>query len=288
MRGVTVGSLIPLLISACCMIAGCTAPGPAAGPGNPAETAVTGQPTPETTVPATPPATSLAATTLAAATVSRQSPTVTVTAKTSPTIALVPEVRLNALIRDGKNKLDALKQSDKADTVIQPAGSGSTYCEITKSRELGYLIDATDGNVSFFKGDYGSISGELILPLMNRSHAYVFLHTHPKNVAKCSNGTYLITSYSLSTFSLSDLAFAGALTEDGYHILKLYAIADSEYEIYPNTAYGWKPPAEIEQAVLDIEDDLEVRFNNDVDNLMPLLAKELGYRYLVNNHVMTY
>jgi hypothetical protein len=218
----------------------------------------------------------------------RQSTPVTTAAMTPAVIPLVPEAKLNALIRDSKNKLDALKQSDKADTVIRPAGTGSTYCEVTMSRELGYLIDATTGNVSFFKGDYGSISGDVILPLMNRSHAYVFLHTHPKNVAKCSNGTYLVTSYSLSTFSLSDLAFAGALTQKGYHILKLYAIADSEYEIYPDTDYDWKPGAAIEQAVEDIENRLEVQFNNDVDNLMPLLAKELGYRYYVNSHLMSY
>ena len=86
------------------------------------------------------------------------------------------------------------------------------------------------------------------------------------------------------------------LTEQGYHIRTLIAIADKEYRIWPKVAGDWKPETGIRTAVHRIEQRMETSFTYydpvldrefyDVDNLMPLLAKELNYSYTANNHVI--
>ncbi|MHB8162940.1 MAG: hypothetical protein ACYDDV_01165 [Methanoregula sp.] len=217
------------------------------------------------------------------------SPSTAVTAKN--TLSEIPESTLKAHIQDAKNKLDQLKNSDKADTVIISIDQG--ICEIKKSRELGYLIDVNNGEMSFVKGDYGSIALDLFRQNMTSGHTYIILHTHAKDWYTC-RGSGII---GMDTFSLADLAVASDLTRQGYHIQKVIAVSDKDYEIYPKIRDNWKTMAEVYQGVDRVEQHLETKFSTydpylgqtfyDVDNLMPLLAGELNYTYTINHVVMS-
>ncbi len=288
MLNATSAGAVCVLLCVCCILAGCAVPRATENPLSFTPSGTPADQSPVTTTPATIPAGTSAAAgpESIVVTATRQVTTATPAPVASPVIPRISEARLNALIRDCKNKLSDLQQSDKADTIVSSYNYGSASCESIVSRELGYLVDASDGNVSFFKGDYGSISGAIVVPVMNRSHAYVFLHTHPKNIIRCTDGSYRTTTRTLNSFSLQDLAFAGELTRAGYHILSLYAIGEGEYLIYPKTEDGWKNRTVINATILSINGDLGTDFSNDVDNIMPVLAKRLDYRYLVDNRVL--
>jgi len=246
---------------------------------------VAGTPTPE-------PAVFTATLTPANATVSRST---TVPVKETVTVdKTLPEISgsaLRARIQDAKNTLDLLKNSDKADTVITSFNQGT--CELKKSRELGYLIDVNSGEMFFVKGDYGSISLDLFRQNMTRGHSYVILHTHAKDWYTCQGSGVI----SMDTFSLADLAVSSSLTGQGYHILKVIAVSDKDYEIYPKTPDDWKTLPEVYAGVDRVEKRLEVKFSTydphlnmtfyDVDNMMPLLAGELNYTYVVNQNVLS-
>ena len=178
---------------------------------------------------------------------------------------------------------------------IKPA-SPPLYCEIKESKELGYLLDVNTGDLTFVKGDYGSIALDLFRQNMTAGHTYIILHSHAKDWFVCrGSGTI-----SLDTFSLADLAAASMLTQQGYHIQKVIAVGEKIYEINPKTEDNWKTPEEVYNAVNLIEQRMEVPFHidyydpdtgkktvyYDVDNLMPLLTRELDYTYRVNNVVV--
>jgi hypothetical protein len=241
-----------------------------------------------TAIPATPPPSPTQAATVAV-TSTATSPTATTPPPTTPTF--LTDSALRARIQDAKNKLDQLKDSDKADTIIISARTPDN-CEIKKSRELGYLIDANSGETFFVKGDYWSIDSDLFIRNMIAGHSYVILHTHPKMWTTCRGEGIM----SLNTFSLADLAVASNLTERGYHIQKVIAVSDFDYEIYPKIRDDWKTKDEMYKGVEHIERFMEVKFSTydpyldrtfyDVDNLMPLLAKELNYTYTANHVVL--
>jgi len=215
----------------------------------------------------------------------------------SPTIAVektptpIPESGLKARIQDAKNQLDQLKDSDRADTIISSINGGD--CEIKKSRELGYLIDVNTGEMFFVKGDYGSISLALFEQNMTRGHTYIILHTHAKDWYTC-RGSGMV---SLNTFSLEDLGAASEFTARGYHVQKVLAVSDKDYEVYPKIPDDWKSIDEVHDGVDRIERRMEVKFSTydpnlkmtfyDVDSLMPLLTEELNYTYSENNVVLT-
>jgi len=219
--------------------------------------------------------------------------TITLSPAIAPEItqAQIPDAALNARIQYAKNMLDQLKDSDKADTIVEPAHP-PLYCEIKISKELGYLIDATTGNTSFVKGDYGFIDSDLFKQKMTPGHAYVILHTHAKDWYTC-RGRGTIT---LNTFSLEDLAASSNLTEQGYHVLKVIAVSDKDYEVWPKLRDDWKTKEEVDNAFDHIEQHTEVKFSiydpywrrtfYDVDSIMPLLARELNYSYTANHVVM--
>jgi hypothetical protein len=190
---------------------------------------------------------------------------------------------------DARNKLSSLIDSEVADTVITHRADG---CEIKMTKELGYLIDADTGESAFVKGDYWSIDADLFVQSMEKDHEYVIIHTHPRMWATC-RGEGIVSQY---TFSDGDLIATHKLTAEGYHIRTLIAISDKEYRIWPKVAGGWKSEREIQEAVTRIEqqkgmsftyhDSLLDRQYYDMDSLMPLLAKELGYSYTVNQMVL--
>jgi hypothetical protein len=208
-----------------------------------------------------------------------------------PTPARISDAALSARIVDARNKLNNFMDSNVADTVIIHPG-GSQDCEVKQSKELGYLIDATTGESTFIKGDYWSIDAGLFSNPMRKDHEYIIIHTHPRMWTTCR--TTGITS--LSTFSIGDLEATANLTEQGYHVKTLIAIADKEYKITPKVRDDWKSAQEIRLAVNRIERRMETPFSYydttlnhefyDVDNLMPLLAKELNYTYMANNDVI--
>lgn len=216
-----------------------------------------------------------------------RSPTVTIEKTPAP----IPESALKARIQDAKNKLDQLKNSDQADTMILSVNEG--ICEIKRSRELGYLIDVNSGEMSFVKGDYGSIALDLFRKDMTSGHTYIVLHTHAKDWYTC-RGSGIV---SLNTFSLTDLAVASNLTKQGYHVQKMIAVSDKDYEVYPKVKDDWKTLAEVYGGVGHLEQRMEIKFSTydpylnrtfyDVDNLMPLLTRELNYTYTVNNVILT-
>lgn len=218
-------------------------------------------------------------------------PATLVTTTPRPIPATISEEALNARLVDARNKLTNLIDSDVADTVIIHP-DGQQGCEIKKSRELGYLIDATTGESVFIKGDYWSIDSGLFANPMRKDHEYVILHTHPRMWTSCP-GSMIISLY---TFSTGDLEATANLTEQGYHIRYLVAISDQEYRIYPKVRDGWKNETKIRQAVGRVERRLGTSFTYydlllnrefyDVDNLMPFLAKELNYTYTANGHVL--
>jgi len=188
---------------------------------------------------------------------------------------------------DARNQLNNFIESDVADTIITHPCS-SHECEVKKSRELGYLIDAETGESTFIKGDYGSINASLFSGQMRKDHEYIIIHTHPKVWTVCPGRA--ITS--LYTFSIGDLDATANLAGQGYHIRTLIAISDKEYRIAPGIKDTWKSGPEIREAITRIEKRMEAPFSYydpllgqefyDVDNLMPLLAKELNYSYSAN------
>jgi len=203
----------------------------------------------------------------------------------------ISDAALKARIQDAKNQLDQLKNSDRADTRVISLNQG--ICEIKISKELGYLIDVNSGEMSFVKGDYGSIALDLFRQNMTIGHTYIILHTHAKDWYMCrGSGTI-----SLDTFSLADLAAASTLTDQGYHVQKVIAVSDKDYEVYPKIRDDWKTKEEVYRGVDRIEQRMEVKFSTydpylnmtfyDVDNMMPLLTRELNYTYSVNNVVLT-
>ncbi|MDD1694660.1 MAG: hypothetical protein LUQ71_08045 [Methanoregula sp.] len=285
-------SAVILLTLILIAVAGCTAPDQHAGSSQASPTITETSPlpviTPEktpipvTTVPSTPEMTN--ATPRANATVAATVPT--------PTITRISEAALNARIVDARNKLDMFIDSNVADTVITHP-DGTQDCEVKKSKELGYLIDVSTGESIFIKGDYWSIDGNLFSDNMKKDREYIIIHTHPRMWVTC-RGSGVISLY---TFSIGDLEAAANMTEQGYHIKKLIAIADKEHRIWPRLKDGWKSESEIQQAVRKIEAQVGRPFSYydplldhefyDVDNLMPLLAKELDYSYTINNNVIS-
>ena len=209
----------------------------------------------------------------------------------SPTPTPISEAALNARIVDARNKLEMFIDSDVADTVIIHQGSPQN-CDVKKSKEIGYLIDMTTGESTFVKGDYWSIDADLFSGPMKKDRQYIIIHTHPRMWVICSGPGI----YSLYTFSLGDIMASRNLTEQGYHVKKLIAIADMDYRIWPYQDDGWKSEEEIHHAVARIESRVGKPFSYydpvfettfyDVDNLMPLLVKELDYHYTVNNIII--
>jgi len=220
------------------------------------------------------------------ATITR-SPVITPEKTPSP----IPDSTLNARIQDAKNRLDQLKDSDKADTNVRPA-QPPLYCEIRESKELGYLIDADTGEMFFVKGDYGSIAIDLFRQNMTPGHDYIILHTHAQDLFICRGGG----TVGLDTFSLADLAAASSLTAQGYHVQKMIAVSDKNYEVFPKIRDDWKTKEEVYKGVEEIEQRMEVKFSiydpywkktfYDVDSIMPLLARELNYTYIINHVVL--
>lgn len=209
----------------------------------------------------------------------------------TPSPTVISEAALNARIVDARNKLEMFIDSDVADTVIIHQGSPQN-CDVKKSRELGYLIDMNTGESTFVKGDYWSIDANLFSGPMRKDHEYIVIHTHPRMWVTCSGSGI----YSLYTFSIGDMEATANLTEQGYHVRKLIAIADVEYRIWPVVDDNWKSGEEIAAAVTRIESRVGKPFSYydpvfdqtfyDVDNLMPLLVKELDYHYTVNNNIV--
>lgn len=220
-------------------------------------------------------------------------PAVTTIATTVPipSPTAISETALNARLVDARNRLEMLIDSDVADTVIIHSGSPQN-CEVKKSRELGYLIDMNTGESTFVKGDYWSIDANLFSGPMRKDHKYIIIHTHPRMWVTCGGSGV----YSLYTFSIGDLVATANLTERGYHVGKLIAIADKEYRIWPAKDDDWKSQGEIAAAVTRIETRVGKPFSYydpvfnqtfyDVDNLMPLLARELDYHYTANGIVI--
>jgi hypothetical protein len=219
-------------------------------------------------------------------------PTTVRTVTPRPTPTQISEEALNARIVDARNKLNNYIDSNVADTIIIH-NTNLPGCEIKKSKELGYLIDATTGESTFIKGDYWSIDASLFSGPMNREHEYVIIHTHPHMWATCGD-TGIVSQKTLSD---GDLVAAATMTGQGYHIKYLIALSEKEYRIWPKTRDGWKSEAEIRMAVIQIERRLGTSFTYydtlldreyyDMDSIMPLLAKELNYSYTVNNDVIS-
>ena len=270
--------LVILMLATC----GCLAAPPSESPVQTPVSLLTTVPLP---APATVPATSSRMPTPAPTTI----PTTIRTPTPVPTPTLLSEAALNARIVDARNKLNNLIETDMADTIVIEPQEG---CSVKQSRELGYLIDATTGESTFIKGDYGSISADLFTTPMNREHEYVIIHTHPRMWATCG-GSGIVSLY---TFSIGDLDATAALAQKGYRIKYLIALADKEYRIWPKVEGDWKSAAEIREAIRRIENRYETPFTyydtvmdrhyHEVDSLMPLLAKELGYSYTANGQVM--
>ncbi|HEX3002202.1 MAG TPA: hypothetical protein VHN82_07535 [Methanoregula sp.] len=127
---------------------------------------------------------------------------------------------------------------------------------------------------------------------MRKDHQYIIIHTHPRMWVTCAGSGV----YSLYTFSIGDLEAVANMTQQGYHVKKLFAIADKEYQIWPAQDDGWKSSGEIRQAVRRVESQVGRPFSYydpvfgqtfyDVDSLMPLLVKELDYHYSANNNII--
>ena len=270
-----------LLLILMLALAGCLSAPPPEQPARPAVPLPTTIPPVQTTAPETPVPVPTTAPTKVTTTIRTPTPV--------PTPTLLSEAALNARIVDARNRLNNLIESDMADTIVYEPQEG---CSVKQSRELGYLIDATTGESTFVKGDYGSISADLFTAPMDKDHEYVIIHTHPRMWATC-RGSGIVSLY---TFSIGDLEATAALTDRGYRIKYLIALSDKEYRIWPKVEGDWKSPAEIRQAIRRIENRYEMPFTYydtvlgkeyfAVDSLMPLLAKELGYSYTANGVVM--
>jgi hypothetical protein len=72
----------------------------------------------------------------------------------------------------------------------------------------------------------------------------------------------------------------------------MIVVSDKIYETSPKTTDNWKTEDEVYQAFDDLERRKEMKFSvidpdsgtkyYDVDNIMPLLVKELNYSYTIN------
>jgi len=279
--------LITLVVAA---IAGCSSPEQAAAVPQATATVVA------TSHPSTVQITTMTGTTTVSAPVATSAPPATTIETTttptqSPAPTLISEAALNARIVDARNKLEMFMDSDVADTVVIHQGSPRN-CDVKKSKELGYLIDMNTGDSTFVKGDYWSIDADLFSGPMKKDHQYIIIHTHPRMWVTCSGSGI----YSLYTFSIGDLGATANLTEQGYHVRKMIAIADMDYRIWPYVDDDWKSDVEIRQAVARIESRVGKPFSYydpvfeqtfyDVDNLMPHLAEDLNYHYTVNNNII--
>jgi hypothetical protein len=243
-------------------------------------------------VPASVPATTVPATILTVPKTADVTQSLTPTPQQTP--ALISDSAIKARIQDAKNTLEMLKNSDMADTKVSEP-TPPDYCEIKISKELGYLIDINTGEVSFVKGDYGKIALDRFQRNMTRGHTYIILHTHARDWVICQGSG----SMGLNTFSLEDLAVPSGLTTQGYHIQKMIVVSDKMYEVDPKTPDSWKTMEEVNRSVHHIEQSMETTFHYtfndpetgtktwyDVDNLMPLLTRELNYTYRVNNNLI--
>jgi hypothetical protein len=198
----------------------------------------------------------------------------------------IPDSALRAKIQEAKNKLNMYKDSDMADTIV----NRGAYCEEKRSKELGYVIDVNTGDMDYVKGEYGSISADLFRQNMSHGHTYIILHSHSKNWIICKG----IETINFDTFSLNDLAAGYSLERQGYQIQNLIVVSDKDYEVHPVTKDDWKTKEEVLQSVERIEQRKEMKFHTeyngvnyyDVDNLMPLLTRELNYVYTINNAVV--
>jgi len=228
----------------------------------------------------------------------------------SPEMTPIPisESSLNARIRDAKNKLEMLKESDKVDTIVfnNPRETGCSY---KMSKEIGYVLDSNTGDAFFIKGDYKQIWISTFEEKMIKNHTYILLYTHPGDWEECivvkrNSPVYNINTYYktfqgyYNTFSISELTIPYELTEQGYHIQEMIIVSDTNYELYPKTIDGWKPQNEVYGAIDKIEQRMDVSFHSRnfttnemiyfVDSLMPPLTKELGYVYIVKGIVISY
>jgi len=200
-------------------------------------------------------------------------------------ISSISDEALNARIHDCKNKLTQLKDTDKADTIVNPKGQ--------ISKELGCLIDSNTGETFYVKGDYWSINSGIFSQQMKKDHNYVIIHSHPTMRISYGDSTLI----NLNSFSIGDLDAASDMTNEGYHVLTVIAISDMDYEIYPKVRDGWKSNETIYNTINKIEKDLDTKFSNfdpyfnktfyNVDNLMPILARELNYTYVINHVPLT-
>jgi len=287
-RNICLKSAAVLIVLILTVGAGCSAPEhPAAA--TQVSPVVTATSLPATVTTISPVLTTVPSTTVT--TLPKPANTTPATIAPTPSPTLISEAALNARIVDARNKLEMLIDSDVADTVIIHTGAPQN-CDVKKSKELGYLIDMNTGESTFVKGDYWSIDAGLFSNPMRKDHQYIIIHTHPRMWVTC--GASSINS--LYTFSIGDLGATANLTKQGYHVKKLVAISDMDYRIWPGQDDGWKSDDEVRAAVKRIETQggrpfsyYEPVFNQtfyDVDNLMPLLVKELGYHYTVNNNVI--
>jgi len=249
--------------------------------------------TPSIEVTSTPAAiqTTINATSVPTTTPTQKSTVVVTTQNLNQTKSRISDNQLNGLIQDSKNKLNLWKESDMADTI----STKFLDCDIIESKEIGYLIDVSDGKTYFIKGDYGSIR---IAFMTNKSHEYIFLHSHPKYTVTCNqmssykyiydnNFTYIHGEKlrNFKAFSIDDLIDIGELTKRGHHILKSYVISDHEYEIFPGEEFGWKSKEVIDVTIQEIEKERGMKFNEYDDRMMDSLARGLGINIFANNLV---
>jgi len=200
-------------------------------------------------------------------------------------ISGISDEALNARIQDCKNKLAQLKDTDKADTIVNPKGQ--------ISKELGCLIDSNTGETFYVKGDYWNINSGIFSQQMKKDHSYVIIHSHPTMRISYGDSTLI----NLNSFSIGDLDAASDMTNEGYHILMVIAVSDMDYEIYPKVKDGWKSNETIYNTINKIEKGLDTKFSNydpyfnktfyNVDNLMPILARGLNYTYIINHVPLT-
>lgn len=277
-----------LLISA-----GCTAPAPSPGSTQSSPTVTTPPPPTEAAIAPTAPVSSTLPLPPVITTAVTPPANTTVATRVPKLVAsTITDAALNAKIVDARNHLEMFMDSNVADTIIVQAG-GTRNCEVKQSKELGYLIDTTTGESTFVKGNYWSIDAGNFSRLMRTDHAYIIIHTHPRMWVTCA-GSGILSYYS---FSIGDLEAAANMTEQGYHVEKIIAIADKDYRIWPYVNDGWRSSSEIRAAVNRIEATREIPYSYydpvfdqtfyDVDNLMPFLADELEYHYTINQNIIT-
>jgi hypothetical protein len=231
---------------------------------------------------------------------------------TTPSPEITPvgisDEALKAKIRDAENRLELLADSDIADVHVYMPDSKitinnvqrSVHCgEVKESKELGYVIDVTNGDMFFVKGWYGYIPSTTFTQYMVKGHSYVLIHNHPNDwkitCSNTANGYIMETVSTQSTFSVEDLEFAGDIAQAGYNIKTIIVdncLSENSYlyETHPKIPGSWKTKPEIELAISHIESRIGTSFKNtietyNVESLMPLLTKELNYTYIVQGTV---